>query len=66
MIFNPALTKQAQDMILSRRTKKRLHSSLSFNNLLLKNSIFQKHLGLTLHARLNFVEHIKNITQKIK
>ena len=29
------------------------------------NSISQKHLGLTLDVKLNFVEHIKNITQKI-
>ena len=28
--------------------------------------MFQKHLGLTLDIRLNFVEHIKNVTQKIK
>ena len=66
MIFNPALTKQAQDVILSRKTKKKLHPSLSFNNMPLKNSIFQKHLRLTLDARLNFLEHIKDITQKVK
>ena len=26
--------------------------------------MFQKHLGLTLDGKLNFVEHIRNITQK--
>ena len=31
----------------------------------LKNSVSQKHLSLTLDVKLNFVEHIKNITQKI-
>ena len=37
-----------------------------YNNVLLKNSIYQKHLELTLNTKLNFVEHIKNITQKIR
>ena len=65
MIFNPDLTKQAQEVIFSRKTKKLLHPCLSFNDIPLKNSISQKHLGLTLDVKLNFVEHIKNITQKI-
>ena len=29
------------------------------------NNISKKHLGLTLDVKLNFVEHIKNVTQKI-
>ena len=65
MIFNPDLTKQAQDVIFSRKIKKLLHPCLSFNDISLKNSLSQKHLGLTLDVKLNFVEHIKNITQKI-
>ena len=65
MIFNPDLTKQAQEMIFSRKTKKLLHPCLSFNDIPLKDSISQKHLGLTLDVKLNFVKHIKNITQKI-
>ena len=52
-------------MIFNRKTKKLFYPSLSSNNIPLKNSIFQKHLGLTLGVKLNFVEHIKNITQKI-
>ena len=65
MLFNHDLTKQAQEVIFSRKTKKLLHPCLSFNDIPLKNSISQKHLGLTLDVKLNFVEHIKNITQKI-
>ena len=64
MIFNPDLTKQAQEVAFSRKTKKLLHSCLSFNDILLKNSISQKRLGVTLDVKLNFVEHRKNITQK--
>ena len=65
MISNPDLTKPAQEVIFSRKTKKLLHPCLSFNDIPLKNSISQKHLGLTLDVNLNFVQHIKNITQKI-
>ena len=55
MIFNPDLTKQAQEVIFSRKTKKLLHRCISFNKIPLKNSISQKHLGLTLHVKLKFV-----------
>ena len=65
MIFNPDFTKQAQDMIFSRKTKKLLHPYLLFDYIPFKNSISQKHLALTLSVKLNFVEHIKNIIQKI-
>ena len=58
MIFNPDLSKQAQEVIL-------LHPTLLFNNIPLNNSLFQKHLGLTLDIKLNFSEHIKSITKKI-
>ena len=64
IIFNPDLTKQVQQVIFSRKTKELLHPSLSFNNIPLDNSVFQKHLGLTLNAKLNFVEHIKKYQLK--
>ena len=65
MIFNPDLIKQAQEVMFSRKTKKLLHPCLSFNDIALKSSISQKHLGLKLDVKLNFVEHIKNVTQTI-
>ena len=64
MIFKPDLSKQAQEVIFSRKTKKLLHPTLLFNNIPLSNSLFQKHLVLTLDIKLNFLEHIKNITKK--
>ena len=63
MIFNLDLTKQAQEVIFSRKTKKLLLSCLSFNGIPLKNGISQKHLGLTLDVKLNFVQHIKKISK---
>ena len=65
IIFNPDLSKQAQEVIFSRKIKKLLHPTLFFNNIPLNNSLFQKHLGLTLDIKLNFSEHIKSITKKI-
>ena len=65
MIFNHDLAKQAQEVIFSRKTKKLFHLCLSFNNIPLKNSMFQKHLGLKLDVKLNVIEYIKSITPKV-
>ena len=40
MIFDPDLTKEAQEVIFSRKTKKLVHPCLSFNDILLNNSIY--------------------------
>ena len=65
MIFNPDLIKQAQEVIFSTKIKKLLHPTLLLNNIPSSNSLFQKHLGLTLDIKLNFSEYIKSITKKI-
>ena len=39
MIFNPDLSKQAQEVIFSRKIKKLLHPTLLFNNIPLNNSL---------------------------
>ena len=52
MIFNPSLSKQAQEVIFSRKIKKLFHPTLLFNNIPLSNSLFQKYLGLTESAKL--------------
>ena len=46
MNFNPDLTKQAQEVIFSRKTKKLLHTPLVYNNANVTQSIYQKHLGI--------------------
>ena len=63
--FNPDLSKQAQEVIFSRTIKKLLHPALLFSNIPLKNSLFQKHLGLTLDLKLNFSEHIEVFPKKL-
>ena len=64
MIFNPDLTKQAQEVIFSRKNKKLLHPTLLFNNITLSNSLFQKQLGLTLDRKLNFSKLYQNKIRK--
>ena len=54
VVFNVDLTKQAQQVIFSRKTKKLLMPTLSFNSIPSKNSMFQKRLTLTLDIKLNF------------
>ena len=63
--FNPDLSKQAQEVIFSRKIKKLLHPTLLFTNIPLSNNLFLKHLGLRLDIKLNFSEHIKTITKQI-
>ena len=63
MIFNPDLSKQAQEIIFSRKIKKLLHPTLLFNNIPSSNGSFQKHLGLTLDMKLKFSKHIKSLTE---
>ena len=45
MIFNPDLTKQAEDSIFSRKLNKLVYPNLSFNNSQVSQIESQKHLG---------------------
>ena len=65
MTFKSDLSKQVHEVIFSRNVKKLLHPTLLSNNIPLSNSLFQKHLDLTLDIKLNISEHIKSITKKI-
>ena len=65
MSFNPDPSKQAQEIIFSIRTKKNYHPSLHFNNSIISQSSYQKHLGIFLDAQLTFQEHLKVITAKV-
>ena len=58
MLFNLDSSKQAQEIVLSRKRRATNHGSISFNNMIIKRKNALKHLGLLLDVRLNFVEHI--------
>ena len=61
MSFNPDPSKQAQEVIFSRKIQKTCHPSIYFNNKLVKQVPSQKHLGLILDNKLNFPEILKLI-----
>ena len=64
MTFNPDCSKQAQEIIFSRKLKKVTHPPLLFNNNNVSQVNFQTHLGVILDVKLTFEEHLKNIFNK--
>ena len=65
MSFNPDPSKQAQEVIFSRKTKKEYHPPLAFNNNNVSETNSQKHLGVVLDNRLSFEDHFKMIINKV-
>ena len=61
MSFNPDSTKQAQEVIFSRKTTKKIHPEIFFNNIPVSKAYCQKHLGLHVDSKLSFDIHIKTI-----
>ena len=64
MTFNPDRSKQAQEIIFSRKIKKATHHPQLFNNNNVSQVNSQKHLGVILDAKLTFEEHLKNVFNK--
>ena len=64
MNFNPDPTKQAQELIFSRKVQTANHLLLFFNENVVTQTSLQKHLGVFLDSKLNFSEHLKNNFQK--
>ena len=61
MSFNPDPSKQAQEIFFSRKTKK-ISPSLRFNDSIVSETPYQKHLGMFLDAQLlTFEEHFKHL-----
>ena len=65
MSFNPDPSKQAQDVIFSRKLLKSTHPTLSFNNNTVTQSVTQKHLGMLLDTQLDFQGHLKSIFNNV-
>ena len=64
MSFNPAVSKQAQEVVFSRKSHKLAHPPVHFNNVLVKRCSIQKHLGIHLNEKLNFNHHVKEKSTK--
>ena len=65
MNFNPDPNKEAQKVILCRKSKKINHVPLIFNNSQVSWSLSQKHLVIILDEQLTFCAHLKMLTSKI-
>ena len=63
MIFNPDASKQAQEIVFSRKANTSNHRTVYFNNVPVIRENIQKHLGLFLASKLNFFGYIN---EKIK
>ena len=64
MTFNPDRSKQAQEIIFSRKLKKVTHPPLLFNSNNVSQVNSQTHLGVILDIKLTFEEHLKNVFNK--
>ena len=65
MRFNPDPTKQAEEVIFSRKTTKKICPKIFFNNIPVSKADYQKHLGLHLYSKLSFDIHIKTILSSV-
>ena len=65
MNFNLDPKKQAQEVIFSRKTTKKIHPKLFFSNIPVRKVDSQKHLGLHLDSKLFFDVDIKTILTKV-
>ena len=54
MSFNPDPTKQAQEVIFTRNTTKKVLPKIFFNNIPSSKGDYQKDLGLYLDSKLSF------------
>ena len=64
MYFNPDLSKQAQEVIFSRKNSRVDHTTVTFNNSSIARTSCRKHLGLYLDEKLNFSLHINKKISK--
>ena len=63
--FNPDPSKQAQEVIFSRKVQKKNHNQVYFNHNFVKQVLCQKHLGMYLDTKLNCQEHLNNVLSKV-
>ena len=59
MLFNLDITKQAQEVIFSRKSTITNHPTVFFNEAPVAHTSCQKHLGMHLDEKLNFNTHVK-------
>ena len=56
MSFNPDPTKQAVQVVFTRKSKQIDHPKIYFNDIEVKTVNDHKHLGFILHSKLSFID----------
>ena len=65
MIFNPEASKQAQEVIFSRKIKETIHPPLVFINANMSQTNSEKHVEVTLDLKLTFEEDLLNVLKTV-
>jgi hypothetical protein len=65
MVFNPDLSKQAVEVLFSRKSVKSILMPLTFNNIPVKKVDETKHLGMVLDSELSFESHLEGKDGKL-
>ena len=66
MSFNPDPSKQAQEIMFSRKKMKSSHPSVYFNNIPVGSTSVHKHLGMLLDDKLSYEHHLRFVLNKVK
>ena len=64
MLFNPDPSKPVQEVLFSRKKEVQIPQEV-LNNIQVERVPSQKHLGLILHEKLNFKQHIVSAISKV-
>ena len=64
MSFNPNISKQAHEVLFSKKRIVVNHPDLNFNGIKVKKVNAQKHLGLILDDKLSFKDHLNMLIEK--
>ena len=65
MSFNPDPSKQAQEVIFSRKYTKQDHPLIYFNNIPVTQTSLQKQIGMYLDEKLNYNTYIKEKLSRV-
>ena len=65
MIFNPDASKQAQEIVFSRKANASNHETVYFSNVPVIGENIQKHLGLFVESKLSFFDQINEKIRKV-
>ena len=63
--FNADISKQAHELIFSRKRSIASYPPLTFNNIPVVQTNSQKHFGMQLYKKLNFEEHLSKVESKV-